>query len=161
GKDGGAALLVRTGHAGEAIPLLQELVTAMPWNSEYRLRLAQAQTTAGRDVQSARKNLAAIAGDTRIAYATRVVAAKGFAGSGKVDLGGRELNLLAAGGAPAASEADQPFFFAARLKAAEHLNGPARIALLRHALDEYPSAAIVRLPLLRAYMNAGEYHPAN
>jgi predicted Zn-dependent protease len=159
-QDPAAALLVRTGHSGEAIPFLQELVTAMPWNAEYRLRLAQAQTAAGRDVQSAHKDLAAIAGDTRIAYATRVAAAKGFTGSGRLDLGSRELNLLATGGAPAASEADQPFFFAARLKAAEHLNGAARIALLGHALDEYPSADIVRLPLLRASMNAGEYHQA-
>ena len=158
-QDPAASLLVRKGHPAEAIPFLQELVTAMPWNSEYRVRLAQARLAAGRDAEEARKDLVAVARDPKIAYELRLTAARSLAGSGKSDLGSRELNLIATG-AISPADANQPFFFAARLSAAAHVDEASRITLLRAALEDYPSADSPRLPLLRAAMKTGDFHLA-
>ncbi|HEY6249180.1 MAG TPA: hypothetical protein VI685_04420 [Candidatus Angelobacter sp.] len=159
-QDPAAALLMRKGHAAEAIPFLEELVTAMPWNAAYRVRLAQARLAAGRDVESSRKELEAVAKDTKAAYETRVAAAGSLAGSAKTDLGSRELDLIATGGTLKPADANQPFFFAARINAAAHADEASRIALLRAVLDDYPNADDPRLPLLRAAMKAGDFHLA-
>jgi tetratricopeptide (TPR) repeat protein len=158
-QDPAAALLARTGHFNEAIPFLEELTIAMPWNAEYRVRLAQAKLQARRDEQSARKELAAVAQDMKASYDVRSAAAQALAGTGRTDLGSRELNLLA-GAAPTLAEANQPFFFRARLSAAARLDNASQKALLRAALEEYPYADGARVLLLRAAMQAGDYHLA-
>src|SRR5260370_38967550 len=50
-QDAAASLLVRTGHSAEAIAFLEELVKAIPWNPDFRVRLAQARLAShqGRD----------------------------------------------------------------------------------------------------------------
>lgn len=159
-QDPAAALLMRKGHAAEAIPFLQDLVTAMPWEAGYRVRLAQAKLAAGRDVEGARKDLAAAAQDAKAPYEIRVSAAGSLAGQNKTNLGSRELSLIAASAIPSAADANQPFFFAARLKAAAHADTATRITLLRAMLDDYPSADGPRLPLLRAAMESGDFHLA-
>jgi len=155
-----AELLMRSGHANEAIPFLQELVTAMPWKAEYRVRLDQAKLSVKRDQEDARKELIAVAQDKKIAYQVRVAAAKSLAGMKKSDLGSEELNLLASGGVLTPAQANQQFFFAARLSAAEHSDNAARIELLRAALEDYPTNDMPRLPLMRAAMKSGDYHLA-
>jgi len=155
-----AALLMRKGHPAEAIPFLQELVTAMPWNAEYRVRLAQARLAVGREVEAARKELVAAAQDPRVAYETRVTAAGSLVGPGKANLGSRELNMIATEGTLTPADVNQPFFFAARVRAAAQADESSRIALLRSVLEDYPSSDGPRLPLLRAAMKTGDFHLA-
>jgi hypothetical protein len=160
-QDPAAALLVKTGHPAEALSFLEELVKAVPWNADYRIRLAQARIAANQNADASRKELAAAASDKLAPYETRVLAAKSLAGPGQTaDLGSRELNLIAGGQAITALEANQPFFFAARLKAAENLQGAASANLLRAALEDRPGGDAARVPLLKAAMVAGDYHLA-
>jgi len=64
-------------------------------------------------------------------------------------------------GRPAsANDANQPFFFAARLKAAESVPVEARIGLLRAALEDRPGGEAARVPLLKAAIEAGDYYLA-
>lgn len=64
-------------------------------------------------------------------------------------------------GQPAsATDANQPFFFAARLKAAEGLPAAARIGLLRAALEDRPGGEAARVPLLKAAIDADDYYLA-
>ena len=64
-------------------------------------------------------------------------------------------------GQPAAeNDANQPFFFTARLKAAEGQPAAARIGLLRAALEDKPSGEVARVPLLKAAVEAGDYYLA-
>src|SRR5262249_51091208 len=159
-QDPAAELLVRTGHANEAISFLEELVTALPWKAEYRVRLEQAKLSAKRDMESARRELIAVAQDRKVAYQIRVNAAKSLAGMQNPDLGSQELNLLASSSVITPVQANQAFFFTARLRAAERSDNTARIALLRAALEDYPSNDVPRLPLMRAAMKSGDYHLA-
>ncbi|HEY6969896.1 MAG TPA: tetratricopeptide repeat protein [Candidatus Angelobacter sp.] len=159
-QDPSAALLMRTGHAREAVPFLQELVTAVPWNADYRVRLAQAELAAKQGADSARHQLVAVAQDRRVAYQVRVSAAQAVGDTGKPEFDSRELTLIAASATPSPAEANQPFFFAARLRAAERSDIAPRTALLWASLEEFPSEDAPRLPLMRAAMKAGEYHLA-
>ena len=68
--------------------------------------------------------------------------------------------MLARGGQISPGEANQPFFFSARLKAAENLPASARIVLLRAALEDYPSGDAARVPLLKAAGANGDYELA-
>jgi len=160
-QDPAAALLVRTGHPAEAISFLQDLVKAIPWNPDYRIRLAQAQIAANQNADAARRELTAVATSAPVPYESRMSAAKSLIGSGQnADLGSKELSLIAGGQAITALDANQPFFFQARLKAAESLAPAARIALLRAALEDNPYVDIARVPLLKAAIAAGDYHLA-
>src|ERR1041385_8850499 len=87
-----AALLVRMGHPAEAVPFLADLVEAVPWNADYRLRLAQGQLAANQDTDAAHKELIEVASASGVAYETRVNAARALAGAGGSNLGSRELN---------------------------------------------------------------------
>ena len=158
-QDPAAALLMRTGHPGEAAAFLRELVQAVPWNADYRVRLAQAELAAKQNVQAARKDLSSVASAPDAAYEVRVSAAGSLSGGDDhSDLGSKELNLLAGAQNLNANDANQPFFFAARLKAAEALPPSARIPLLRAALEDNPNGDAARVPLLKAAFQAGDYH---
>jgi len=160
-QDPAAALLVRTGHPAEAVSFLQDLVKAIPWNPDYRIRLAQAQIAANQNVEGARKELTAVASSAPVPYESRMSAAKSLVGSAQnVDLGSKELSLIAGGQVITAADANQPFFFLARLKAAESLAPAARIALLRAALEDNPNGDAARVPLLKAAIATGDYHLA-
>jgi Flp pilus assembly protein TadD/predicted Zn-dependent protease len=154
-----ADLLMRTGHPTEAVPFLEELVTAVPWEPAYRVRLAQAEIAAGKDDEAARHALATIAASPRAVYELRTTAASALAGSRPhADLGSGELNLLASGRTITPAEANHAFYGAARLKAAEKLAGSAeRFALLRAAIEESPGNNTVRPPLFRAALGSGNY----
>ena len=159
-QDPAAALLMRTGHPAEAVGFLEELVKAVPWNADYRVRLAQARLAANQNPDSSRKELAAVASSPGAPYETRLSAARSLTAAGTADLGSRELTLLARGGQISPGEANQPFFFSARLKAAENLPASARIVLLRAALEDYPSGDAARVPLLKAAGANGDYELA-
>jgi hypothetical protein len=156
-QDPAAALLMRMGHPAEAVPFLADLVQAVPWNGDYRLRLAQAQLAANQVTDAARKELRDVASASGVAYETRVNAACALTGAGGANLGSRELNLIAGPGDINPTDANQPFFFAARLKAAEAMPAKARIALLRAALEDNPNGDAVRVPLLKAAFESGDY----
>jgi Tetratricopeptide repeat len=156
-QDAAAALLARTGHPAQAVSFLEELVKAVPWNAQYRGRLAQARIAAGQNVESAQKELASIASDKSVPYEDRVAFADGLRPA--ASLGSAELDYLARVSA-ANINPDQPFFFAARMKAALGLPAKDQVRLLRSALEDAPGADSARVPLLRAAMEAGEYHLA-
>src|SRR5579859_3087659 len=157
-QDAAAALLVRTEHPAQAISFLQELVKAVPWNAQYRGRLAQAQIAANQDVAAAQKELVSIVSDKFVAYADRITFGDGLQGAA---LGSGELDYLAHGnGAAGNVPPDQPFFFAARLKAAKNAPAAERVKLLRAALEDNPDGDAARVPLLKAASETGDYHLA-
>lgn len=158
-QDATAALLMRSGHPAEAVVFLEELVKAVPWNADYRVRLAQARLAAKQNVDAASKDLAAVASATNVAYETRLSAAKSLSG-GVPDLGSKELNLMVAGRPASVNDANQPYFFVARLKAAESAPAAARVSLLRAALEDNPGSESVRVPLLKAATETGDYYLA-
>jgi Tfp pilus assembly protein PilF len=174
-QDAAAALLVRTGHPAQAVSFLEELVKAVPWNAQYRGRLAQAQVAANQNVDAARKELVSIVADKFVVYEDRVSFADGLQGavpgsperagvahSGvAVSLGSGELDYLAHGGGAGGNiSPDQPYFFAARLKAAKSSPVTDRGKLLRAALEDNFGGEAARVPLLKAAIETGNYHLA-
>ncbi|HZD96168.1 MAG TPA: tetratricopeptide repeat protein, partial [Candidatus Sulfotelmatobacter sp.] len=157
--DAAAALLVRTGHPVQAISFLEELVKAVPWNAQYRGRLAQVQLAANQNVEAARKELAAIVSDKFIAYGDRASFADGLQSVTTGSFGSAELDYLAHGSAGTANP-DQPFFFAARMKAARGMPATEQVRLLRAALEDTPSGDGARIPLLKAASEVGDYYLA-
>jgi tetratricopeptide (TPR) repeat protein len=160
-QDAAAALLVRTGHPAEAAPFLEELVRALPWNPDFRVRLAQARLAARQNTDAAAKDLIALGSSSDAPYETRLAAARALGGgNGGTGLGSKELDLIAGGRTITASDANQPFFLAARLKAAEVLPADGRIKLLRALLEDNPRGDAARVPLLKAAIETGDYHLA-
>jgi tetratricopeptide (TPR) repeat protein len=154
-----AALLMSAGHPAEAAKFLEELIRAVPWNLDYRVRLEQARIAANQNADASSKDLAIIAAASEVNYETRLTAAKSLSGS-SLDLGSKELNLMVKGQPASLSDANQPYFFAARLKAAENLPTMARVSLLRAALEDSPSGEAARVPLLKAAIATGDYYLA-
>jgi cellulose synthase operon protein C len=151
--DPAAALLEKTGHNAEAIEFLEQLVKASPWEPPYRLRLAKAMVAAGQDVDLAQKALAAIASGSDVSYSVRTQSALVLAGMRRsVELGSAELNLLAGGsGVIAAPVADQPFFYDARLRAAQSsADAGVKVHLLSNALADTSARDDARIPLFQA-----------
>ena len=147
------ALLEKTGHNAEAIEFLEQLVKSSPWEAAYRLRLAKAKVAAGQDVVSAQNALAAIA--SARTFPTPCAPKRRWpwpASLPQVELGSAELNLLAGGPAAiAASAADQPFFYDARLIAAQSsADAHVKVQLLGNALADTPARDDARIPLFLA-----------
>ena len=162
--DSAAALLVAANHSSEAIPFLGALVQSVPWNSSYRLRLAEAQMKTPDGVKAV-NDLVLIGNDSRAPYSVRVQAAQDFqeltqqatasplATVARFNSG--ELNYIASDQRTVAA-ARQPFFTAARIAAASAsaTAKPDRIALLREAIaiaPNGPAADHARLGLLLTY----------
>lgn len=166
-----ARLLEEKGHDGEAIEFLSALAKGVPWNASYRLRLAKAQLKTSDNKAQADAALAAIAADNTQGYSLRVEAARALRGeSGDLSkMGSEELRVLALGKI-ASQQAEKPYFFAARIAAADSLSDPARQAvLLRQAVAIDPkglaSVAVftgdnLRLKVFRAESAAGHYATA-
>ncbi len=159
--DPAAALLEKTGHNAEAVEFLDQLVRSTPWDSSYRLRLANAKLAAGQDATVAEEALTAIASAASSSYDLRLKSAVALAGRSHSDLGSAELNLLA--GDPTtitSTAADKFYFYAARLKAAQNAAGlPAKLRLLGHCIIDFPRREEARVPLFQAAAaaNANEY----
>ena len=160
--DPAAALLEKTGHNAEAIEFLDQLVKASPWESGYRLRLARAKVAVGQDTASAQNALTAIASGPDVAYSVRTQSALTLGGMrGLAELGSAELSLLASGtGAISAPLADQPFYYDARLKAAQSFaDAHVKVQLLGNALADTPTRDDARVPLFQATagLHSGEF----
>jgi tetratricopeptide (TPR) repeat protein len=141
--DHAATLLVETGHDPEALEFLTALSRGVPWNATYALRLAQAQLRTGKSKSEAVAALEAIAGNNPYGYSLRVAAALSMQGmmTNTAQLGSEELHLLAVG-KPTPQQAQQPYFAAARIAAADALaagESAQRGFLLRETLAIQPT----------------------
>jgi tetratricopeptide (TPR) repeat protein len=154
--DPAAALLEKTGHYAEAVEFLEQLVRAQPWESRYRLRLAKANLAAGKDTGTSQDVLVTMASDAAVPYNLRTQAALAWRGPRHADFHCQELNLLASGSsAISAAVADQPFFYAARLKAAQNVSDShLKIQPLSNALADAPLLDDARLPLFEAAVSS-------
>jgi cellulose synthase operon protein C len=160
--DSAAALLEKTGHNKEALEFLEPLSKATPWEPSFQMRLAKAKIAAGQDEGSGQKILVKIAASGQAPYATRMEAARALAGArAESDFGSRELQLLARSSRGiAADEANQLFFYDARVKAAQAASDPhLKLQLLGNALAETPSRDDARIPAFHAAaaLNQNEY----
>ncbi len=115
--DYAASLLEKNHRSAEAIPFLQALVTSVPWNASYRLRLAQAELASNAREQ-ARADLLAVARDASTPYDLRVQAARALAPltTQSIDLGSLELSFIAHPSTAAAAR--QPYADESRIAAA-------------------------------------------
>jgi predicted Zn-dependent protease len=160
--DSAAALLEKTGHNKEALEFLEPLSKATPWEPAFQLRLAKARIAAGQDAASGQALLAKIATDGHAAYETRVEAVQALAGAqGASDFGSAELNLLSRSSRGISPEsANQPFFYDARLRAAQAERDPRpKLSLLGGALAETSSRDDARVPefYAAAALNQNEF----
>jgi hypothetical protein len=152
-----AALLERTGHPAEAIEFLEPLAKSSPWEPGYRLRLAKAKIALGQDVTSAQDAIVAIASNADTAYGVRTQAALALHGARPADLHSKELDLLAANAPISPTAGDQPFFYEARLSAAQSsTDRKAKVALLSGAVADEPSRDEARIPLFQAAMGTAD-----
>ena len=156
--DAAASLLEKTGHNAEAVEFLGQLVQSAPWQPVYRLRLAKATIAAGKNTGSAQDVVASIASSQEAPYPVRTQAALALAGlhyqseRSPIQVGSNELNLLASGaGGLSAAAANQPFFYEARLQAAQGISEPPmKVQLLGNALADTPARDDARVPLFLA-----------
>lgn len=150
--DPAAALLEKTGHPAEAVEFLDQLVKSAPWEASYRLRLAKARLAA-KAANSSADALAKIAASSEVAYSIRVEAALALSSAPTAaDLGSAELKLLTGGShSISAAAADQPFFYDARLKAAENTtDARTKMQPLSKALADTPARSDARIPFFKA-----------
>ena len=157
--DSAAVLLEKTGHPAEAVEFLARLVKATPWEPAYRLRLAKAQLAAASDTNVAHELLIQIASAPENPYSLRLEATSTLSGiHNGLDLGSAELNLLAGDVRTITrGEADHPFFYDARLKAARNTaDERAKIQILAKALQDTPGREDARIPLFHAAVSAHE-----
>ena len=151
-----AALLTKTGHHAEAASFLSELAKAKPWDEVARLHLAQEQLAAGIEPGKAQSDAMRVASDPQAVYANRTEAASVLKGRGSTPLGSAELDALASGAANP-DTADKPYFYVARLQAAEKAtNSQAKERLLRNALDDNPKRDEARIPLFTILANSAK-----
>lgn len=152
--DSAAALLEKTGHHTQAIEFLEPLVKATPWQWSFQLRLARARQSSTTAADSVPGEFARIASSPEAPYGLRLQAALALRNARvTANLGSEELKLLsgAAGGSSVAA-ADRPYFYDARLRAAENpqTDPRTRQQLLESALSETPARDAARAPLFQA-----------
>jgi tetratricopeptide (TPR) repeat protein len=132
-----ADLLIKTGHKAEAREFLEARVKAVPWDLESRVKLGDA----------------APARTPEATYEVRLKAADLAPGS---SFGSGELDLLAGGATPSQAAAEKPYFYFARLKAAEAVTkAQDRVALLMGAIAIDPKPPAARLRLVHAAVESG------
>jgi hypothetical protein len=132
-----ADLLIKAGHQKEAREFLAARVKAVPWDLESRVKLGDASP--GRSPEAP--------------YEVRLKAAELAPGSG---FGSGELDLLAGGASPSPAAAEKPYFYFARLKAAEAAAKPQdRVASLMGAIAIDPAPLAPRVRLVSAAIESG------
>ena len=151
--DSAASLLEHSNHAAEALPFLTTLSNATPWNSAYRLRLAQAQLKTQQNT-AARANLTAVASTSTVPYDLRTQAATTLhstLGTPSVakTFDSVELTLLASNATITAQQASQSYFLPARVVAASSAPAAAKPAILYEAIAVSPNDNL-RLAIFRA-----------
>jgi len=151
--DSAAALLEKTNHPAEALTFLEPLAKATPWDASFHLRLAKAQIAANQNKAGAADAMGKMAMARENPYGLRVQAASALPGLAQPsDFGSKELALVAAGpNAFTPADADRPFFYDARLAAAQSESAAqAKLQLLGKALADLPSRSDARLPFFRS-----------
>jgi hypothetical protein len=157
--DSAANLLETRGRFAEALPFLQPLAEAFPWNASYKVRLAVAMLAVSPQSPQALETLTAVAADPKAKYAERVAAARALKDHGgtKSDSGSAELQLLTRDRCPGADEVNKPFFVEARRAAATCAVGDKeRELILRSAIAARPGNSELRLQYLSAAFAAGQ-----
>jgi tetratricopeptide (TPR) repeat protein len=159
--DSAAALLMKHNHPAEALEFLQQLCKAVPWEPDYRVRMAQAQIQEAKDTGSARAMLVAVASSREPAYSVRVSAAKLLGGlRSNEQLESGELTLLAMGVVPI-SKANQTFYYDARLAVAEQsANSEAKLPVLRATVEDWPLRDAPRFMLFKVALAFQKYQLA-
>jgi tetratricopeptide (TPR) repeat protein len=150
--DSAAALLEKMGRNGEAIEFLEQLVKASPWETSYQMRLAKERIGAGKDAIAAQESLKTIVASKEVGYRTRVEAAVALRTAHvTTDTGSEELKLLAGDARGlSTSAADQPFFYDARLRAAENqTDASSGEKLLEKAVADFPARDEARLTVFK------------
>jgi hypothetical protein len=146
-----AALLERFGHTAEAREFRQARVRSAPWDRAAAVALARST----KDITTLR----ALAADRQTPYESRASAANAL--SGDKALGSVELDLLAQTAPIAVAQAEQRYFFHARVKAASQASSaPVRVRLVRGALAINPDAGTTRPLLFDAALAARQPHTA-
>ncbi len=145
------ALLLRTGHAAEAVEFLSARVKAQPWDETSKELLGQAAGDG--------KLLAAVAGSSAAPYSVRVEAAR-HSKPNPLQTNSAELNLLSAA-AIAPVNAEKPYVYAARIDAAAEAVDPAiKLRLLREAVAIDPNHAEDKIQIFRIAYAAKRYQTA-
>ncbi|HYZ86927.1 MAG TPA: hypothetical protein VE621_21095, partial [Bryobacteraceae bacterium] len=138
--DSAASLLERFGRNVEAEEFRVRIASMAPWDRSNLAALAL--------LKKDNAALGSLARSPETPYSSRAAAASVLAGA--TDLGSGELNYLA-NPTQDPKDAEKPYWFAARVKAAERSQDPAvKFRLLRGAIEIDPSAEAIRLPLFRA-----------
>ena len=159
--DSAAALLERTGHTAEALPLLTKLANGTPWNAVYRLRLGEAQLALQQP--QAVQSLTTVASGDDAPYSVRAAAAQALHNlSGVKQLNSEELTLLA-NAAPAPPPVTQPYFIYIRIAAASAAPPAQRVPILRAAIAFAPDSLLngLRLQLFQAEIVQGHFAQAS
>ena len=159
--DSAASLLETKNRFAEALPFLQPLAEAFPWEASYKIRLSIANLAVNPQSPQALQALTTVAADPKATYAERLTAAKALKGHNATSTaiqtsGSAELDLLARGACPTADEANKPFFIEARLAAVVcAANDKTREQILRPAIAEAPGNLEARLRYLLPAFAAG------
>ena len=157
--DSASSLLETKKRFAEAIPFLQPLAEAFPWEPSYRIRLAVAMLAVNPQSTQALQALASVAANPQAKYTERVVAAKALKGYAITALasGSAELDLLARAACLGIDEASKPFFIEARRAVtACATNDTVRERLRGAALAEAPTNTELRLQYIVAAFGAGQ-----
>lgn len=158
--DSAADLLVRTGYNAEALPMLKKLANGVPWQADYRLRLAHAQL-ALKQSADAGAALTSVASSDQAPYPLRASAASALrAIPSNRQLGSTELNLLS--GAVAAQQSTPSYFVYARIAASNGLPVAQRSPMLHDALLNAPTPLqdFIRLRIFQAETAQDHYERA-
>jgi tetratricopeptide (TPR) repeat protein len=154
---GSARVLSASGHRAEAEEFLKLRNQAVPWDEEARLELAKSGA-------STADNLQRVVTTRQAPYDIRAQAAREQAKTGSAQAvltGSRELDLLSGRIQLTPDTADAPYFFPARIAAAEQNADPnVRVRLLLGALAERPDDSAVRKLLFSAALQSRQYHVA-
>jgi len=159
-----ARVLSVGGRPAEAQDFLKLRVQAAPWDDEARLELARAQSALSqRDPAVETLQKVVLAGQAP--YDIRTQAAQEQAKTGLQQgaglTGSRELDLLSGRIRLTPDAADAPYFFAARMAAAEQTgDSNGRVRLLLGAIAERPDDPAVRRLLPPAAFDARQYYIA-
>ncbi|HYR84478.1 MAG TPA: tetratricopeptide repeat protein [Terriglobia bacterium] len=153
-----ARVLSAGGHRAEAEEFLKLRIQAVPWDEEARLELAKIQPAA------AAENLQRVVTSLQASYDIRAQAAREQAKAGPsqpASTGSRELDLLSGRVQMTPDAADAPYFFPARIAAAEQSGDAAvRVRLLLGAIAERPDDFAIRERLFSAALESRQYHVA-
>jgi tetratricopeptide (TPR) repeat protein len=157
-----ARVFSESGHPREAQDFLKERVQAVPWDSEARLELAKTESALNRkDLASADLQKVVISREAPYDVRTQAAREQAKTGAGGGTTGTREMDLLSNRVALTADSADAPFFFAARIAAAEQVSDPAvKVRLLSGAISERPADSTVRRNLFSAALASRQYRVA-